>query len=140
MAGWSMTRLNAVIVLFFLTVLFLGCAGGQTVQQEVTTEYLLIKAGFDRWDVNMETPKRQALLNNLPRGKIVTYLRNGEVYHAYADEGSSNLYIGDETAYQKYLSLARDRQICERVQGANQVEFWGCMDEYQQRGGGPRGR
>ena len=131
--------------LILAAILVNGCAGGgqtlvetggQTLPQEVTTEYLLTTAGFKRLAVNDETPKRQALLNNIPPGKMVTYTRNGEVYHAYADEGSKALYIGDDAAYQRYQALGRDRKLCERIPGTNQVEFWGCMQEYQGRGTG----
>ena len=132
MANWNRTWFYAAIYVILVTLLVNGCAGGQTLQREVTTEYLLTTAGFQRWDVNDETPKRQALLNNLPQRTIVTYKRNGEVYHAYADE--SSLYLGDEAAYQRYLSLAGGRKLCQRVTGTNQVEFWSCMQEYQERG------
>lgn len=127
------------VLLLAMAIVFVvaGCAGeqypvGQTLKREVTTEYLLTTAGFQRWDVNDETPKRQALLNNLPKRTIVTYQRNGEVYHAYADENS--LYIGDGAAYQRYLTLAGDRNLCQRVTGTNQVEFWSCMQEGRQPG------
>jgi hypothetical protein len=145
MAKWNRTRFIGVISLILAAVLMNGCAGGdttlaqtggQTLPNEVTTEYLLTTAGFKRWPVNDETPKLQALLNNIPAGKLVTYSRNGDVYHAYADEGSRALYIGDEAAYQRYEALASGRNLCVRVPGTNQVEFWGCMQEYQERGPG----
>lgn len=145
MANWRKTCLNTALLRLFGTMIISGCAGGgqtlpetggQTLSQEVTTEYLLTTAGFKRLEVNDETPKRQALLNNLPPGKISTYIRNSEVYHAYPDEGSNTLYIGNEAAYQKYLSLARGRKMCERVTGANQEKFWMCMQEDQQAGRG----
>ncbi|MDD3581725.1 MAG: hypothetical protein PHW74_11975 [Desulfobacca sp.] len=132
---------QAAVLLIFLSLLLAGCAGGgetryetggQTLSQEVTTEYLLKSAGFQKWDINQNTPSRQALLMALPPGKITTYKRNGQTYHAYADVGSSNIYVGDDAAYQRYLSLAGKRQVCERVTGANQVQFWSCMEESQQ--------
>jgi hypothetical protein len=145
MANWNWARFMGAISLILAAVLINGCAGGgqtlvetggQALPQEVTTEYLLTTAGFKRLPVNDDTPKRQALMNSIPSGKLVTYTRNGEVYHAYADEGSKALYLGDEPAYQRYLALARGRKLCERVPGTNQVEFWGCMQEYQGRGTG----
>ena len=145
MANWNRTNLIGAISLILAVILMNGCAGGgqtrgetggQTLPHEVTTEYLLTTAGFKRLTVNDDTPKLQALLNNIPPGKLFTYTRNGDVYHAYADEGSRALYIGDEAAYQRYESLARGRNLCVRVPGTNQVEFWGCMQEYQKRGTG----
>ena len=141
----SKCRFIGAISFILAAILINGCAGGgetlvetggQTLPHEVTTEYLLTTAGFKRLAVNEETPNRQALLNNIPPGKLVTYTRNGEVYHAYADEGSRALYIGDEAAYQRYEALASGRKLCVRVPGTNQVEFWRCMQEYQERGTG----
>lgn len=134
MAKQKSPRWGAIILLILSTLLLYGCAGGQALQQVVTTEYLLTTAGFQVWDVNMETSKRAALLNYLPKGKISTYIRDGRVLHAYPDENSNKIYVGDENAYQKYLSLAQGKQMCERVQGANNVQFWSCMDDYQQGG------
>ena len=134
MADWKKARFSAAI-LFTVTVLVVGCAGGQALQREVTTEYLLTTAGFEKWDVNMETPKRAALLNSLPPGQISTYIQGGRVLHAYPGEGSYIL-VGDEAAYQKYLSLARGRKLCQQATGANQEKFWVCMEEYQQAGKG----
>jgi hypothetical protein len=147
MAKRGRTGIQAAISGIFLIFLFSGCAGGgetlkqtggQTLTQEVTTEYLLTNAGFKKWDINEQTPKRQALLAALPPGKISTYQRNGQTYHVYADAGSGTLYVGDEAAYQRYLTLAGQRKVCERVTGPNQVHFWSCMEESQTGGGLPR--
>lgn len=145
MANWNRTKLIGAISLILAAGLTYGCAGGdvtlaqtggQTLPHEVTTEYLLATAGFKRLTVNNETPKLQALLNNIPAGKLVTYTRKGDVYYAYADEGSQTLYLGDPAANQRYEALARGRQLCVREPGTNPVEFWGCMQEHQERGPG----
>lgn len=138
MANWRKAGSNAAIWLIFFTLLFNGCAGGQTSQQIVSPLYMLTTSGFQRWDVNMETPKREALLNAIPRGKIVTYLREGEVYHVYADEDSNTLYVGNEAAYQKYLSMTQGKRLCERVDAQNPQEFWSCFEEFQAVGARPR--
>ena len=135
---FKQARFNAALFLIFFAILFNGCAGRETTQQLVVTEYLLKDAGFQTWAVNDETPKRQALLNVIPRGTIITYKADGQVYHVYADEGSKTLYMGDEAAYQKYLSMARGKQLCERVDASNSSQFWSCFDEYQQAGGAQR--
>jgi hypothetical protein len=134
MANRKLSRLWAALALILFTLPVYGCAGGQSLQQVVTTEYLLKTAGFQTWDVNMETSKRAALLNYLPKGTISTYIRDGVVLHAYPDENSNKIYVGDEAAYQKYLSLAQGKQMCQRVTGENNVQFWSCMDDYQQGG------
>ncbi len=127
-------RFVAALLLILLAILFNACAGGQTTQQLVTTEYFLEKAGFQKLAVNDTTPKRQALLENIPRGKISTYQRDGETYHAYTDEAAQRLYIGDETAYQNYLVMTKGRQLCERVTGPDSSKFWSCYDEFQKSG------
>lgn len=127
---------NAAILLILLTLLLNGCAGGQATHKVVVTEYFLKEAGFQQWDVNMETPKRQALMDAIPRGKIVTYKMNGETFHVYSDEAAQTLYVGDEVAYQKYLSMAIGRQVCERVDATmDSAPFWSCFVEVQKGGG-----
>lgn len=137
MIKWKQPWLTAAILIIVGVALIGGCGGGQSLQREVTTEYLLTTAGFQRWDVNQETPKRAALLDSLPNGQITTYIRDGEVLHAYPGAGSYIL-VGDEAAYQKYLSLARSRQLCRQATGANQEKFWVCMEEYQADKGQPK--
>ena len=132
---WRKDSLSAALLLILLAILVNACAGGQTTQQLVTTEYFLTKAGFQKLDVNETTPKRQALLDSIPRGKITTYQRDGETYYAYTDEAAQKLYIGDETAYQNYLVMTKGRQLCERVVGPDSVKFWSCYDEFQKSGG-----
>ncbi|MBI4795859.1 MAG: hypothetical protein HY790_08505 [Deltaproteobacteria bacterium] len=134
-------RFIAALLFLSLALFLAGCAGGQTTQNLVKTEYFLEQAGFQRWDVNMTTPKRQALLNSIPRGKISTFERGGVTYHAYTDEAAQRLYVGDDAAYQKYLSMSKGRKLCERVVAPDSSQFWSCYDEYQTMGGGgQRGR
>ncbi len=128
-------RFCAALLFILSAVLLGGCAGGQTTHQVVLTEYFLQEAGFQQLPVNMDTPKRQALLDSLPKGKIVTYQRDGATYHAYADEAAKNLYIGDEAAYQKYLDMTKGRRVCERVVASDSSQFWSCYDEFQKTGG-----
>jgi hypothetical protein len=138
MTNWSKARAKAAIFFISVAMVVGGCAGGQTSQQTVSMQYMLTESGFQPWSVNLETPKRQALLDSLPKGKIVTYRRDGEVYHVYGDERSTTLYIGDEAAYQKYLSMARGKQVCERVNAQSPQEFWRCLEETQKAGTGQR--
>jgi hypothetical protein len=137
------TRLMGVIFLVLTAFLLNGCAGGgetmvetggQTLQQQVTTEYLLTTAGFKRLVVTNETPRTAALLNNIPPSQLVVYERDGQVYHAYADVAHQTLYLGDLAAYQRYETLAKGKNLCVRVPGANAVQFWGCMQEFQEHG------
>ena len=79
---------SAAIWLISLSLLINACAGGQTTQSLVKTEYFLEQAGFEKWEVNMTTPKRKALLDSIPRGKITTFEKGGVTYHAYTDEAA----------------------------------------------------
>lgn len=133
-------RFTPAIFFILFTILVNGCVGGQALQQEVTTEYLLSASGFQKWQVNDQTPKRQALLEALPSGQISTYIRDGQTYHAYPDNLSRIIYVGDAAAYQKYQSLSQGRKMCRRVTGANQVHFWSCMEDFQQSGARPGGK
>ena len=126
---------NALLLLVFLAIFLHGCAGGQTTQNLVMTEYFLEKAGFQRWNVNDTTPERQALMNSIPRGKITTFEKRGGTYHVYTDEAAQRLYVGDDAAYQKYVSISQGRKLCERVVAPDSSQFWTCYDEYQKGGG-----
>jgi PBP1b-binding outer membrane lipoprotein LpoB len=140
MANWRRTRSNRAIIFIFFTMLLNGCAGGQTSQQVVSPLYMLTTSGFQAWDVNDQTPKRQALMNSIPGGKIVAYTGEGAAYYVYADTNSNTLYVGDEATYQKYLSMTKGKQLCERMEGQNQQEFWGCFVEFQAVGAQPRAK
>lgn len=129
-------RLIATLLFLFPALLLTGCATRQErVQDLVTTEYFLDKAGFQQWPVNDTTPKRQALLYNIPRGKITTYYREGVTYYAYTDEKAQRLYVGDAAAYQRYLAMSQGRRMCERVTAPDSSQFWSCYDEYKALGG-----
>lgn len=138
MASRRQASYKALISLIFCTILFYSCAGAQTTQETVVTEYLLTQAGFQPYKANMETPKTQALLDAVPKGQITTFTGNGKVYHAYPDERSNILYVGDEAAYRRYLSLAQGQKVCRRVEAQDSSRFWGCLDEFQKSGRSPR--
>ena len=140
MTVWFKNKFSAIFLFLFLALLLAGCAGGQATQNLVMTEYFLEQAGFQKWDVNMTTPKRQALLDSIPREKIVTYQKDGATYHVYTDVAAQKLYVGDETAYQKYLAMTQGRKLCERVVAPDSSQFWSCYDEYQAVGGVQRGK
>jgi hypothetical protein len=139
MANRRQAGFNTAICLIFLIILFYGCAGGQiypgaqTTQGVVIEEYMLTKAGFKPHKPNMETPKTQALLDAMPSGQITTFRRGGEVYHAYPDKLSNTLYVGDQAAYENYVSMAQDKKVCQRVDAPDSSGFWGCFQEMQQK-------
>ena len=140
MANRRQARSKTAIGFILVAILFYGCAGGQVesggqpLQGVVVDEYILTKAGFTPYKPNMETPKTQALLDALPGGQVTTFRANGTAYHAYPDKRSNILYIGDQAAYDKYVSLAQGKKVCQRVDAPDSSGFWGCFQEMQQKG------
>ena len=104
MIGRQIKRLTAAILLLLLPVLLNACAGHETTQTKVVNEYLLTSAGFGKLDVNATTPNRQALWDATIKNQFVTYYVGGVKYYVYADSTSNALFIGDEAAYQKFLT------------------------------------
>ena len=139
-ANWRQARSKTAIGFILVAILFYGCAGGQIrpggqpLQEVVIDEYMLTKAGFTPYKPNMETPKTQALLDALPSGQVTTFTGNGKIYHAYPDKRSNTLYVGDQDAYDKYVSMAQGKQVCQRVDAPDSSGFWGCFQELQQKG------
>jgi hypothetical protein len=139
-ANRRQARSKTAIGFILVVILFYGCAGGQVesggqpLQGVVIDEYMLTKAGFKPYKPNMETPKTQALLDALPGGQVTTFRVNGTAYHAYPDKGSNILYIGDQAAYDKYVSMAQGKKLCQRVEAPDSSGFWGCFQEMQQKG------
>jgi hypothetical protein len=99
----------------------------------VIDEYMLTEAGFTPYKPNMETPKTQALLDALPSGQVTTFKGEGKIYHAYPDKGANILYVGDQNAYDKYVSMAQGKKVCQRVEAPDSSGFWSCFQELQQQ-------
>ena len=140
-ANWRQARSKTAIGFILVAILLYGCAGGQLsdggqpLQAVVIDEYMLTKAGFTPYKPNMETPKTQALLDALPSGQVTTFTGNGKIYHAYPDKRSNILYVGDQDAYDKYVSMAQGKKVCQRVDAPDSSGFWSCFQELQQKGG-----
>lgn len=140
-ANWRQAGSKTAIGFILVAILCYGCggggqfrSGGEPLQKEVIDEYILTKAGFTPYKPNMETPKTQALLDALPSGQVTTFSGNGKIYHAYPDKGANILYVGDQAAYDKYVSMAHGRNVCRRVNAPDSSGFWECFQEMQQQG------
>jgi hypothetical protein len=138
MRKWKSACYLTALGSILLAVALMGCAttqeSQQVSQQTVSPLYMLTTAGFHPWGVNMQTPKRAALLSSIPRGKIVSYDQDGSPYYVYAEQNANVLYVGDAQAYQRYLSMTHGKNYCERVKGDNQQQFWRCFEEFQTKG------
>jgi hypothetical protein len=144
-----MAGLGVAICLVLVSLLGIGCGGGrgpvasekEHMQQQVGNEYLLQQAGFKKYQVNQNMPQQEALISALPKRTVTKYERDGQKLYAYGDKESRTLYIGDEAAYQRYLALAQGRNICTvQTGGTESPNFWNCMDQYRQGGGGQPGK
>jgi hypothetical protein len=139
-ANWRQARSKTAIGFILVAILCYGCAGGQVrsggqpLEAVVIDEYMLTAAGFTPYKPNMETPKTQALLDALPSGQVTTFRGDGKIYHAYPDKGANILYVGDQDAYDKYVSMAQGKKVCQRVDAPDSSGFWGCFQELQQKG------
>ncbi len=127
-------RLIAAILLVLFALPLCGCAGSETTQNRVVTEYILREAGFAKLEVNDTTPKRQALMDAIPKGQFTAYNTDGKKYYVYKDEPSRALYFGDEAAYQKFASLVGDKRLCQSMDATQSAPFWSCFQEFQKPG------
>jgi hypothetical protein len=134
MMFWNKERFIAAILLVLFAFPLCGCAGVETSQDRVITEYLLREAGFAKLEVNDTTPKRQALMDAIPKGQFTTYRTDGKKYYVCKDESSQALYFGDEAAYQKFASLAGNKQLCQSMDATQSAPFWSCFEEFQKAG------
>lgn len=127
-------RFIAVILSVLFAFLVCGCAGVENTQNSVVTEYLLRQAGFAKLEVTNLTPKRQALMDAIPKGQFISYRMDGKKYYVCKDESSQALYFGDEAAYQKFASLVGDKKLCQSMDATQSAPFWSCFEEFQKAG------
>jgi len=92
----------SIIGAFALLALTAGCAN---IQQ---TENLLSEAGFRT--IIMTNPQQQQLRPY----KVTVAERNGETSYVYADPARKQIYVGNQSQYQRY------RQLQEQVWAAQQ--------------------
>jgi hypothetical protein len=74
-----------------------------------TKEELLSAAGFKM--VPATTPQQQAHLRALPPDTVSTVVRNGTNFFVFPDVKNEQLYVGQDTQYQKYQNLRLERQM-----------------------------
>jgi hypothetical protein len=89
-------RLSIVWALAFV-ILGPSCAINQQ-----TTEILLSDAGFKTLVATAP------LQRQLPPYKVTVTERNGEAYYAYLDSARNQIYVGNQSQYQRYLELKKE--------------------------------
>jgi hypothetical protein len=87
-------------------------------------EEMLSAAGFGSEPIN--TPERAALANSLPPTELIRRASNGQFEWVYSDPNHCGcIYVGDQTAYQRYALLRVQRQTAELNVQAAQLNYWG---------------
>lgn len=128
---WRKERIMAALLLFLVGLPLIGCTAEATSQERVINEYLLKDAGFTPLPVNDKTPNRQALMAASPAGKFINYKVGSNKYYVYNDARSHTLYIGDEAAYQKFVTKVSDKKLCQSLDAQQSVPFWSCFQDFQ---------
>ena len=122
-----MRELTRYAVAVALIVVVGGCAAMRE-ERAKDKENLLAAAGFQMNPAN--SPSRVAHLQTLTPLKLLPYTRtDGKLLYVYADpKGCNCLYVGDETAYQRYRALAEQRKIAQEQMVTAQMNADAAMD------------
>jgi len=119
-----MPRIRTTVASLIASVVLSACAA-----QVQNKEDMLAAAGFTLVPAN--TPQRQVSLAALPPHKFVRQSRNNTVIFTYADPTICNcLYVGNQTAYDRYRSevfaknLANEQQMTAQINEMNWAP-WG---------------
>jgi len=122
-----MRELTRYAVAVALIVVVGGCAAMRE-ERAKDKENLLAAAGFQMKPAN--SPSRVAHLQTLTPLKLLPYTRtDGKLLYVYADpKGCNCLYVGDETAYQRYRALAEQRKIAQEQMVTAQMNADAAMD------------
>ncbi len=101
---------RCVLVLFGLALLVSGCT--TKAERVEGKEDQLAAAGFDVLPASNKT--RQQEIRGLPAHHFVTQIQNGKVIYLYADPLVCNcLYVGNQTAYDRYRRDILERQLAD---------------------------
>jgi hypothetical protein len=90
-----------IIGAFALLTLAAGCASTQE------TENLLSAAGFRTVVTNPQQPQLRPY-------KVTVAEWNGETQYVYADPARNQIYVGDQSQYQKYRRLKRELEVAQQ--------------------------
>ena len=122
-----MRELTRYAVAVALIVVVGGCAAMRE-ERAKDKENLLAAAGFQMKPAN--SPSRVAHLQTLTPLKLLPYTRSdGKLLYVYADpKGCNCLYVGDETAYQRYRALAQQQKIAQEQMVTAQMNADAAMD------------
>ena len=122
-----MREMTRYVVAVVLIVVLAGCAAMRQ-ERARDKENMLAAAGFQMKPA--DTPKRVAHLQMLTPLKLLPYTRtDGKLLYVYADpKGCNCLYVGDETAYQRYRALEQQQRIAQEQMATAQMNADSAMD------------
>ena len=92
--------LSAIALLALAT----GCATTSTSQTDMLTA-----AGFKL--MTADTPKKQELLNTLPKGQLSLVTYKGKTFYVQPADAPNQAYVGTPAEYQSYQQLRLAKQM-----------------------------
>ena len=122
-----MREMTRYVVAVVLIVMLAGCAAMRQ-ERARDKENMLSAAGFQMKPA--DTPKRVAHLQLLTPLKLLPYTRSdGKLLYVYTDpKGCNCLYVGDETAYQRYRALEQQQKVAQEQMVTAQMNADAAMD------------
>lgn len=117
---------NYSIVSIILIFAMAGCAAMEK-STATNDEKMLTAAGFKMQLA--DTPGKIAHIQSMQQRKIITHVKKGSVYYAYADaEFCKCLYMGTEKNYQEYEKMSIQQNTAEMNQAAAMNwDAWGGL-------------
>jgi hypothetical protein len=107
---------KSIGLLLLAGTLLIGCAAMKK-SAATDTEKMLAAAGFKIKIA--DTPGKLAHVKSMKQRKLLSHMKDGAVYYAYADaEFCKCLYMGSEKNYQKYQKLNIEENTAEMNQAA----------------------
>ncbi len=118
-----------VSMLVIVGIAMTGCAMIEK-SNATDTEQMLSAAGFNMKVA--DTPEKLAHVTSMKQRELVSHIKDGYVYYAYADaEFCKCLYVGSEKSYQEYEKLDIQQNTAEMNQeAAMNWGAWGGWDAW----------
>lgn len=112
---------RGIVCGLLLSTLLYGCAAIER-SETLDTERVLSAAGFHMKFA--DSADQQTNVGAMTQRTLVPHERDGEVYYVYADSKFCQcVYVGDESAYERYQRLALRKRLAEdRLQAAQMNE------------------
>jgi hypothetical protein len=103
----------AGLLLMMGFVFFAGCAGTSKMSAFQIDE-MLVRSGFQLH--TLDTPKKLAFLNSLPKNKFLYKKHNKKMLYFYVNDASCQcMYVGNKQAYLRFKQSVREHQMNERI-------------------------